>query len=250
MKKFMTSLMLTGMMICVPVLLLAEGYNEYMAKGDALMQRGGYDNFRAATNAYLQAVAINPGSYEANWKVAKGIRLATEIMKWDMADNWAFIGSKECRKGMDYAKKAIDLNPKQVDAYFWYGACVGGYYDGVGLVTALKDNLKDKTQDSFEKVYVMDKTYWQCYSIMALGRFWYVLPWPLNNKTKAMSYLRELQRLNPSLQEGKLYLAEALLDSKKPKDREEGIALLNAVMQGEHKIYRVMAKDLLVKSQK
>ena len=100
------------------------------------------------------------------------------------------------KKGMGYAQKAIDMQPDKPNGYYWYGVNVGIYSDGVSILTALKEGLKDKTQNSFEKAYQLDKMYEEAGAILALGRFWYVLPWPLNDKELSEKYYREYQK-NP-----------------------------------------------------
>jgi len=53
---------------------------------------------------------------------------------------------------------------------------VGTYSDGVSIVTALTEGLKGKTQKGFETAYATDKTFDTGGPILALGRFWQVLP--------------------------------------------------------------------------
>ena len=79
---------------------------------------------------------------------------------------------------MDYAQKAIDLQPGKPDGHFYYGVSAGTYSDGVSIATVFTEGLKNKTQTSSEKAYAY-KTYEQGGPILALGRFWTVLPWPL-----------------------------------------------------------------------
>ena len=52
---------------------------------------------------------------------------------------------------MHYAERAIDLNKKGVQGYFYYGLCVGSYSDGVSILTALREGLKGKTQRALKK---------------------------------------------------------------------------------------------------
>jgi hypothetical protein len=101
---------------------------------------------------------------------------------------------KDCaengKTGMLYAQKAIDLQPDKPDGYYYVGVNVGNYSDGVSIVTALAEGLKDKTQGSFEKAYAIDKSYMQGRPILSLGRFWSVLPWPLRDRPKGLDYFR------------------------------------------------------------
>ena len=64
---------------------------------------------------------------------------------------------------------------------------------------------------------------------MALGRFWFVLPWPMNDKKKSLKFLREAHDKFPDNIEGMLYLGEVLLDEGKKSDRPEAETLLKKV---------------------
>ena len=86
---------------------------------------------------------------------------------------------------MGFAEKAITLAPDKVEGYYYYGLSVGIYSDGVSILTALSEGLKNKTQQSFETAYKIDKTYNRGGPMLSLGRFWTVLPWPMNDEDKA-----------------------------------------------------------------
>ena len=51
---------------------------------------------------------------------------------------------------MQYAWKPIDLQPDKPDGYYHLGVNVGIYSDGVSIVTALAEGLKNQTRSSFE----------------------------------------------------------------------------------------------------
>ena len=146
---------------------------------------------------------------------------------------------------MKYGDKAIELNPKGVEGHYYYGLNVGIYSDGVSIITALRKGLNGKTQSSFEKAYEIEKTYDNSGPTIAVGRFWFVLPWPLNDKKKSLKFLRESQKTAPNSISGQLYLGEALLDRDKEGDKAEAKALLQKVAQCDIKYFRDWAKRLL-----
>jgi hypothetical protein len=90
---------------------------------------------------------------------------------------------------------------------------VGIYSDGVSIFTALKEGLKDKTQQSFEKTYEINKMYKDGGPMLSLGRFWAVLPWPLRDREKSLKYYREYQETKffATNTEAQLFLAELLI---------------------------------------
>jgi len=110
------------------------------------------------------------------------------------------------------------------------------------VLTALKEGLKDKTQSSFEKAYKADKMYHDGGPIKALGRFWFVLPWPLQDKKLSLQYLREYQKLFPNDAEGQVYLAEALM---KAGEKDEAKAVLQKASVSGDRYYADQAKRML-----
>lgn len=120
-----------------------------------------------------------------------------------------------------------------------YGYNVGIYSDGGSILTALREGLKDKTQNSFEKVYQLDKMYEEAGRILALGRFWFVLPWPLNDKKLSMKYLREYQQ-TPYFSrkpEGPIYLAELLISLGGKENKAEAKSILESRVNTEEAFF-------------
>ena len=91
---------------------------------------------------------------------------------------------------------------------------MGIYADAVSILTALKEGLKDKTQDNLEKAYALDKTFEKGAPIYGLGRYWQLVPWPFMDKDKAMELYREFQKTefynDPANVEAQIYMAEIL----------------------------------------
>ncbi|HVN71811.1 MAG TPA: hypothetical protein VMU10_07315 [Desulfomonilia bacterium] len=194
---------------------------------------------------FSKALDANPGSYEAAWKAARSYREFANESKKHNAPNWKTTCKEFGKTGMKYGEKAIALNPNGVEGNFWYGCSVGNYSDGVSILTALKEGLKDKTQSSFEKSYQINKMYTDGGPIKALGRFWFVLPWPLQDKKLSLKYLREFQKSFPNDAEGQVFLAETLM---KTGDKDEAKTLLQKASQASassDKYFADWAKRLL-----
>jgi hypothetical protein len=213
-----------------------------------LVKEGGIENTKKALDLALEAVKKEPNSYRANWMAARTCREYANEIKRSERQGWEDVCKEYGKKGMNYAEKATQLNPDGVEGYYWYGTSVGIYSDGTGILTALREGLKDKTQSNFETAYKIDKTYQKGGPIIALGRFWYVLPWPLNDKTKSMEYFREFQKTefyrHPKTPEFNVYFAELLMDSRGTRD--EAKALLQDVPNFSADAYwNKRAKDLL-----
>jgi hypothetical protein len=221
---------------------------DMLVKADALFNKGGLDNSKKALDMCLDEVKKDPNSYKANWMAAKACREFGEETKKAEGPGWEAVCKEYGKKGMGYSDKAIQLEPKKPEGYYWYGMNVGIYSDGVSILTALKEGLKDKTQNSFETVYKMDKMYDKCGAIVALGRFWQVLPWPMSDKDKSLEYYREFQKTKfyktPDAVEFNVYLAELLMEDSDTK--AEAKALLEDVPKiSDDKYWNKKAKAML-----
>ena len=215
---------------------------------DALMTKGGLDNCKKALDICLKNVMENPNDYRANWMAAMSCREYANEVKKTQQKGWEDVCKEYGKKGMGFAEKAVQINPNRAEGHYWYGMNVGIYSDGVSILTALREGLKDKTQNSFETAYKIDKNYDKAGVIVALGRFWQVLPWPLNDEDKSMEYYREFQKTkyakDPDSVEFNVYFAELLMDSRKTKN-EAKMLLEEVPKMSKDKYWNKKAKDML-----
>lgn len=218
-----------------------------LAEADRLFALGGLENFQKSIPIYAKAAAQDPGSFEANWKCARAHReYANQAKRQEVAD-WKKICAEHGKAGMQYAQKAIDLQPDKPDGYYYYGVNVGIYSDGVSIVTALAEGLKDQTQSSFEKAYAIDKNYRQGGPMLSLGRFWTVLPWPLHDRPKALAYFREYQKAGffDANVEAHLFLSELLIKLGGETNQAEAKQYLEKAAQSADSYYKNWATRLL-----
>jgi len=233
--------------IIFPFSLLAA---DYVADADRLFDKGGLANYGQAIELYKKALADNPGSYEANWKCARAQREYGYTAKTEKVDGWKDICAKYGKEGMNYAQKAIALEPEKPDGYYYYGLSVGIYSDGVSIFTALSEGLKDKTQRSFEKTYALDKMYKKGGPMIALGRFWQVLPWPMYDRKKSLKYYREYQATKyfADNMEAHVYLGELLIQIGGEKNKAEAKGYLEKAANSDDAFYKEKAIELLKKT--
>jgi hypothetical protein len=126
---------------------------------------------------------------------------------------------------------------------------VGIYADGVSILTALAEGLKDKTQSNFEKAYKIDKMYEEAGPVLSLARFWSVLPWPLKDNDKSLEYFKEYSKLYPDKAEYLIYYAEVLMDEGGKDNKAKAGQLADKVIQQNvkwrfvSKLYDFIAAD-------
>ncbi|MBX3422429.1 MAG: tetratricopeptide repeat protein [Pirellulaceae bacterium] len=215
-----------------------------LALADEVYAGGDLGAYKRSAGMYAKISDGTPKDYEAAWKAARAYRQYASYSKEQDVDDWETICREYGKQGMKYGERAIANNPKGVEGYFWYGCAVGNYSDGVSIATALSEGLKGKTQANLEKAYEIDKTYRDGGPIKAIGRFWYVLPWPLTDKKRSLEYLREMQQLYPDDPEGQVFLGELLIDMK---EKAEAKKLLEKAARSENSYYANEAKRLLAK---
>lgn len=245
MHKFVPVWLTLTFLFLLPIAALAADY----AAIDALNDEMTIQNYQKSLDLCKKALAENPNDFEANWRYARANRWYGELSKRANVADWKDICAKYGKEGMNYAQKAIDSQPNKPDGYYWYALNVGIYSDGVSILTALKEGLKDKTQESFEKVYAMNKLYESAGSILGLGRFWAVLPWPLNDKELSLKYYREYQKTEffALKAEGPIYLAELLIDLGGDENKTEAKTILQNKLKTDSK-YFIDWKDRLLKN--
>jgi len=244
MKKLRWGLFLVAYLLLLPGGLLAQNY---LAEADARYDAGGLENVKQAIDLYLKAVESSPNDYAANWKCARAYREYGNKAKRKKVEGWEAICKDYGKAGMQYAQKAIELAPEKPDGYYYYGLSVGIYSDGVSILKALQEGLKNKTQSSFEKAYELDKMYNEAGPILSLGRFWSVLPWPLHDRKKALEYYREFQATPyfADNAEAKIFVAELLMKLKGEENKSEAKTLLTEAAQSDDPYFKDWADRLL-----
>ncbi len=251
MKKCIYLLALIVALLCISPAMASEETTEYdslIQKADELFEKGGLDNYEQAAALYKEVISKDPAHYEAHWKLARALR---EYAQWHMMEGtqeYEEIAVEYGKEGMHYAQKAIDLNPDHPAGYLYYGISVGKYSDGVGIITALREGLKDKTQSSFEKAYELDPHFEKGAPIVSLGRFWQVVPWPYRDTDKAESLYREFQETEyyENNAECRIYLAEILKGKWGRSNNAEARKLLEEALKLDvHEYWHNQAKEML-----
>ena len=153
----MKKVSLAIMVLCVLALPLSVMAEDPIAEEKALCKLKTLDGYKKAADLAVKVAQEQPQNFDANWVAAKALRGVGEESKKAGVPNFKAICKEDGKKGMGFAEKAIALQPNKVDGYFWYGTCVGTYSDGVSILTALKEGLKDKTQKNFEMAYKIEK---------------------------------------------------------------------------------------------
>jgi len=246
MKKALRGGIIFFLICSLPASLWAE---DYLSQADRLYNQGGLENYQQAIELYKKAAASNPEDFETNWKYARALREYGDDAKKLNVDGWKKTCAQYGKLGMQYGLKATEIAPENPAGHYYYGLSVGVYSDGVSILRALNEGLKDKTQNSFEKAYALDKMFREGGPMLSLGRFWAVLPWPLRNRKKSLVYYREYQTTQyfETNTEAQIFLAELLIQMGGQKNKTEAKAYLEKATQSDDKYFSDWADRLLPK---
>ena len=222
---------------------------DYLAEADKIFDQGGIENYKKSIDLYVKAVEQQPDDYEAAWKCARAHREYADKTKKKGIQGWEDICAQFGKAGMQFAQKAIELKPERPDGHYYYGLNVGIYSDGVSIFTALKEGLKDKTQQAFEKTYAINKMYKEGGPMISLGRFWAVLPWPLRDRKKSLAYYREYQQTKffATNTEAQLFLAELLIQMGGDQNKAEAKEYLAKAVTSDDPYFKNWAQELQAK---
>ena len=142
----------------------------------AAFAEGNVSELKAVADTAVKAALAAPGDYVANWKAAKALRNYGDEAVTQEVQGWKDIAKSAGKDGMKFGEAATKIKADGIEGWYYYGLSVGVYSDGVSILTAMAEGLKGKTQKGFETAYATDKTFDNGGPILALGRFWQVLP--------------------------------------------------------------------------
>ena len=223
-----------------PLALAADDVKAFAMRMDELWtKRGDPKAVEESIETGKKALALDPQNYEAVWRLAL-------VYWWKGQLN----RDKEVRKtvgleGMKYGELAIKLNPERAEGHLMYALAIGNYSYGVSIATAVFQGLASKFEQAALKAYELDKHLDDGAPMVALGRYYQQLPWPLRDKKKALQYLEEAKRSHPNNLRGRLHLAEAYLDlGEKEKAKTELEFVLKAEVPSENEPEAAIVKEL------
>jgi hypothetical protein len=241
--RVMVSWVLAAILMTAPT----SASSDALAEADALYAAGGIANLEASLPLYAQARQARPAEYAPLWKSARAHRDLGNRVKQAARPDWKKVCQEQGRIAMQLAEEAIALAPGKVEGHYYYGLGVGIYSDGVSIFTALSEGLKGKTQTSFEEAYALDRQYNRAGPILSLARFWSVLPWPMQDKKKALAYFREYEQTGflASSAEGQVYFGELLIKLGGQANKAEARRWLAQAAQSPESYFAEWAQRLL-----
>jgi predicted Zn-dependent protease len=131
------------------------------------------------------------------------------------------------KKGWDVAEQALKARPGGVEGHYYAAINAGTYGQAIGVLKALTQGVEqpflDHLRVAMEKAPDLDDGG----PALAMGRYYYELPWPKYDGAESMRILREVVKKHPHNLRARLYLAETLLKEGQP---QESLSLLEGIL--------------------
>jgi hypothetical protein len=191
------------------------------------------DALHAARNTVEAAQALesklrlarkeSPNDFELLWRSARE-RL------W-VAENASDVRLKRQagREAWMLAEEAMRQRPDRAEGYYYAAGGVGAYAEAVGLFESVSHGLGGQFLEWMEKAAALDPKFDRGGPLLALGRFYQVVPWPKQDLVKAEQLYQRVLTDFPESLRARLYLAQLKLKSHHP---EEASALVDEVRHG------------------
>jgi hypothetical protein len=183
------------------------------------------DALAAAEIASMSKQFAASNDYDELWRAARWYHWVADGAPND--DERKALG----KTGWDVGEKAKQINPAGVEGKYWTSVDIGAYSEAVGVITALAQGLESKFRDPIMEVIAADPGS-QNPNLdyvgpeMAIGRYYYKLPWPKHSDSKSKEWLNRAIKTRPDNLLAHYYLADTLKDHDAEAARREiGIIL-------------------------
>ncbi|MBI4831301.1 MAG: tetratricopeptide repeat protein [Candidatus Lindowbacteria bacterium] len=156
-------------------------------------------------------------------------------------------------KGIGFAQKALEIDPKNLYANYWAALLMGIHGLEMGILSALF--YMEKIKGCAEQVVELDESYMNGGAHQVLGDLYRLTPPPpvaFGDKEKAVEHLLRANELSPNDPQARLRLAEAYFSVRqKDKARREAEHVLNQKAAVRGPIYtenmKKWAREILAK---
>lgn len=137
-----------------------------------------------------------------------------------------------CLEALDHAARACRQHPELVDGWYEYAQTYLVYAGTVSMYTALQQGLYSETRRALTKAESINRLHDDAGVLVVAGEFWSMLPWPMDDRSRARRYFNEALSFAPRNQRAQVAYGRFLLTERKSVDRERGRRLLRMAAHG------------------
>jgi tetratricopeptide (TPR) repeat protein len=265
-SNFIFPILVISLLVLTPAVATGADVSELVDRGDEnYHQRAlGHQGRRArpepiqrAIDAYSEALAVDPESLEARWKLLRALYFQGEFVLEDIDARLELfergreigdVGRQQIERHYDLSEDSLEMKPREVadaigrdtlaaEVYFWSSTHWGLWGQYRGKIAAARQGVATKIRKFAEIVILLDERIENAGGHRVLGRLHAEAPKiPLVtgwiSRDKAISELRRALELAPDDLLTNLFLAEALLEFRSEK-RLEALDILRAIAASE-----------------
>lgn len=188
------------------------GSDPTMARMDALWaHRDRNDAMQELVGLGTNALAGNPHSFDAEWRLARAYF-------WVAYTQPSRVAKKAiARQAMEWADHARTDRPDRVEGHYFYAIAAGEYANTIGAAQAMVEGIAGKVESAALRAYAIDRNYYHGAPGTVLGRYYFMLPWPMRDLARSRRYLEEVVAHHPDALIARDYLADTYYDLGKPE---------------------------------
>jgi tetratricopeptide (TPR) repeat protein len=178
---------------------------------DLYAERGDLAKAKAALAKLDEALTAKEDAYGIYWRMARA--------EYWIGDHTADNNAKKqiFQKGIDLAKKAIELDTNKVEGHFWLGVNYGVYGEAKGVLKSLF--LVKPIKEEMRRVLEIDPAYDRGGADRILGRVYHEVPGLFGgDEKKSLEHLLKAVEYGPRVGLNLLYLADTYIDLKRIDD--------------------------------
>ena len=165
---------------------------------------------RRAADAWSSALAGDPRSFDAAWKLAR-------VHYWLGGHGSETERRAHLEGGIDAGRTAVALQPNRPEGHFWIAANMGALAESFGLRQGLK--YRKPIKDEIETVLRLDPGFMDGSGDRALGRWYFKVPRLFGGDRKlSETHLRKSLTYNPDSTVSHFFLAELFDDEGRKAD--------------------------------
>jgi len=186
-------------------------------ESDALyVERADLAKAKEALAKLEQAVAANEDAYSAYWRMSR--------LEYWIGDHTPTNDAKKpiFQKGIDHAKKAIELGPDKPDGHFWLGVNYGVYGEAKGILKSLA--LVKPIKAEMNRVVQIDPAYDHGGADRVLGRVYHEVPGIAGgSEKKSLEHLLKAVEYGPRVGLNLIYIADTYLSLDRVEDARKAL---------------------------
>jgi len=206
---------LCALLTLLPAAALAEGPD--LARIDELfMKRGDAAAAKEEESLLAEAMKAKPDDPQVLWRQARWNTWKADSLSGDAKKNLGKVT-------WELSDRVAKLDPKLAEGPYFGAVGIGQYSEGAGILNALAEGLESKFNERLDRSIQMNSSLDHGGPMLAKGRYFFKLPWPMRNLSKSQDWLNRVLAKHPYNVRARLYLAETLLADGKAKEAKQQI---------------------------